>query len=213
MDQPIVFQKIVVWLVLWEAIGLGCWLDAADLPVHPADRRDPLLAAAGDGPAAAVAGQGAADGGNTRTVARRPPLRGRARLGDLPAVRRRGRRRTEAGRLDPVAIAVLLGFLALLGLRDKVAFLAARPEVYGPLLIVFLFPLSNLIVGAQIVFLCIWLGAASSKLNRHFPFVVSVMISNTPWNRSRKAKALLYAQLPRGPAAGWRRGVAAHPGR
>ena len=79
----------------------------------------------------------------------------------------------------------------LLGLRDKVAFLGARPEVYGPLLIVFLFPLENLIVGSQIVFLCIWLGAASSKLNRHFPFVVSVMIRNTPWNRSRKAKAQL----------------------
>ena len=108
---------------------------------------------------------------------------------------------TAAGRLDPAAVAVLLGFLGLLGLRDKVAFLAARPEVYGPLLIVFLFPLTNLIVGAQIVFLCIWLGAASSKLNRHFPFVVSVMISNTPWNRSRKAKALLYTELPRGPAA------------
>src|SRR3954447_22227201 len=22
--EPIVFQKVVVWLVLWEAIGLGC---------------------------------------------------------------------------------------------------------------------------------------------------------------------------------------------
>ena len=57
--------------------------------------------------------------------------------------------------------------------------------MYGILLVVFLFPLHNLIVASQIVLVCIWLGAASSKLNRHFPFVVSVMISNTPWNRSR----------------------------
>ena len=75
-------------------------------------------------------------------------------------------------------------------LRDR------RPEVYGPLLVVFLFPLHNLVVGSQVVLLCIWLGAASSKLNHHFPYVVSVMISNTPWNRSRKAKAKLYTHHP-----------------
>jgi hypothetical protein len=33
-------------------------------------------------------------------------------------------------------------------------------------------------------------------LNRHFPFVVTVMISNTPWNRSRRAKAQLYTDHP-----------------
>jgi hypothetical protein len=98
--------------------------------------------------------------------------------------------------LDHGPIAVLLAFLALLGLRDKVSFLAARPEIYVPFLVIFLFPIHNMIVGAQLVFLCIWLGAASSKLNRHFPYVVSVMISNTPWNRSRKAKAMLYADHP-----------------
>jgi hypothetical protein len=84
----------------------------------------------------------------------------------------------------------------LLGLRDKVPFLAARAEVYGNLAILFLFPLSNMIVGAQIVFVCIWWGAASSKLNRHFPFVVTVMISNTPWNRSRSFKRMLWRKHP-----------------
>jgi hypothetical protein len=103
---------------------------------------------------------------------------------------------TAGGRLQPAAIAVLLGCLALLGLRDKVAYLGARPEVYGFLLIVFLFPLHDMIVASQIVLVCIWLGAASSKFNRHFPFVVSVMISNTPWNRSRRAKAKLYRSHP-----------------
>jgi hypothetical protein len=98
--------------------------------------------------------------------------------------------------LDPVAVGVLLGFLAALGLRDKVPFLAARAEIYGTLAIIFLFPLTNMVVAAQLVFFCIWWGAASSKLNRHFPFVVTVMISNTPWNRSRRAKAQLYTDHP-----------------
>jgi hypothetical protein len=101
-----------------------------------------------------------------------------------------------AGRLDPTAVGVLLAFGILLGLRDKVPFLAARAEVYGNLMILFLFPLNNLIVAAQIVFVCIWWGAASSKLNRHFPFVVTVMISNTPWNRSRSAKRRLWRKHP-----------------
>ena len=91
---------------------------------------------------------------------------------------------------------VLLALGILLGLRDKVPFLAARAEVYGNLMILFLFPLSNMIVAAQIVFICIWWGAASSKLNRHFPFVVTVMISNTPWNRSRAAKRRLWRKHP-----------------
>jgi hypothetical protein len=101
-----------------------------------------------------------------------------------------------AGRLDPAAVGVLLAFGIMLGLRDKVPFLAARAEVYGNLAILFLFPLSNMIVGAQIVFVCIWWGAASSKLNRHFPFVVTVMISNTPWNRSRSFKRMLWRKHP-----------------
>src|SRR6266511_1059306 len=103
---------------------------------------------------------------------------------------------TAAGRLDPTAIAVLLGLLVLLGLRDKVSFLSARPEVYGFLLVVSLFPVENFIVGWQFVFFFIWWGAASSKFNRHFPFVIAVMSSNTPWNRSHNAKAKMYVNYP-----------------
>jgi hypothetical protein len=102
----------------------------------------------------------------------------------------------EVARLSPVAVAVMLALLAALGLRDKVPFLAARAEIYGNLALIFLFPLTNLVIAAQLVFFCIWWGAASSKLNRHFPFVVTVMISNTPWNRSRAMKRRLYTRHP-----------------
>ena len=86
----------------------------------------------------------------------------------------------EAGRLPPEGIAVLLGLLILLGLRDKVSFLGARPEIYGPMLAVGLFPVDQWIPAWQFIFLFIWWGAASSKLNSHFPFVVSMMMSNAP---------------------------------
>ena len=207
------FQKVVVWLVLWEVIGLGCgsmpltfrflppiggilyWLRPGTVRLPPWPDRVPLTGGTRRTPIDVLLYAGVLASAVYLLLSDGEPAAG-----------------TAAGRLDPAAVALLLGFLGLLGLRDKVAFLAARPEVYGPLLIVFLFPLTNLIVGAQIVFLCIWLGAASSKLNRHFPFVVSVMISNTPWNRSRKAKALLYTEYPEDLRPGWRAAAAAHLG-
>jgi hypothetical protein len=187
--DPVVFQKVVVWLVLWEILGLGCgsmpltfrfippiggvlyWLRPGTMRLPPWPDKVPLTR------------------GSRRTVVDVVLYAGvLASLVYLLV--------SDVDRLEASAIGVLLGFLVALGLRDKVSFLASRAEVYGPLLVAFLFPLHNMIVAAQFVFLCIWLGAASSKLNRHFPYVVSVMISNTPWNRWRRAKARLYVDHP-----------------
>ena len=195
--EPIVFEKAVVWTMLWEVLGLGAgsmpltlrfspmfggflyWLRPGTTRLPPWPERVPLTR------------------GTTRTlldVALYAALIAAAVYllvaGTSPAAG------TATGRLDPIAAGVLLAVGILLGLRDKVPFLAARAEVYGNLMIIFLFPLGNLIVAAQIVFVCIWWGAASSKLNRHFPFVVTVMISNTPWNRSRSAKRRLWRKHP-----------------
>src|SRR5271155_5353520 len=182
--EPIVFEKVALWTMLWEFIGLGAgsmpltfrfvppiggifyWPRPGTIRLPPFPDRVPLTR------------------GSERTlldVALYAGVLGSALFlllsnGDsVPG--------TAAGRLDPAAIGGLLGFLVLLGLRDKVAYLCARPEIYGLLLVVFLFGIGNLLVASQIVLVCIWLGAASSKLNRHFPFVVAVMMSNTPWNR------------------------------
>ena len=211
--EPIVWQKLAVWLILWEVLGLGCgsmpltfrflppiggvlyWLRPGMLRLPPWPDKVPGTR------------------GTTRTVLDVALYVGVLASGtylllsDGEAVGG-----TAAGRLDPAAIAVLLGFMVAMGLRDKVSFLATRAEVYGPLLVVFLFPIGNLVVGSQVVLFCIWWGAASSKLNRHFPYVVSVMISNTPWNRSRKAKARLYRQHPEDMRPGFHARMAAHSG-
>jgi hypothetical protein len=195
--EPIVFQKAVVWTMLWEVLGLGAgslpltlrfspmiggvlyWLRPGTTRLPPWPKRVPLTrgtrrtlfdVAVYAGLIAAALNLLLSDGIEATTAT--------------------------AGRLDPVAVGVLLALLALLGLRDKVPFLAARAEIYGNLAIIFLFPLTNVIIAAQLVFVCIWWGAASSKLNRHFPFVVTVMISNTPWNRWRAAKRRLYRNHP-----------------
>lgn len=200
--QPIVFQKLAVWTLLWEVIGLGCgsmpltfrfkpmiggilyWLRPGTVRLPPWPDRVPLTTGTRRGPVDVALYAG------VLAAALWLLLSGGEAAGDSTALG------AAAGRIDPVQIAVLLTLLGLLGLRDKVSFLAARPEVYAFLLIVFMFPLENFVVGSQLVLFFIWWGAASSKLNKHFPFVVSVMISNTPWNRWRKAKARLYEDHP-----------------
>jgi hypothetical protein len=199
--EPIVFEKAVVWTMLWEVLGLGAgslpltlrfspmvggflyWLRPGTTRLPPWPTRVP------------------ATRGTTRSwldVA----LYG-ALLASLLYLLLSGGvdaaapwASGEVARLGPVGVGVMLALLAALGLRDKVPFLAARAEIYGTLSLIFLFPLTNLAVAAQLVFFCIWWGAASSKLNRHFPFVVTVMISNTPWNRSRAMKRRLYTRHP-----------------
>ena len=196
-SEPIVFQKAAVWTMLWEILGLGSGsmalaarysppiggvlyrLRPGTVRLPPWPHRNPV-------------------GGGYRRTLLDVALYASVLAALLYLLLSSGESiaGAEPGRLDPTAIAVLLGLLLALGLRDKVSFLSARPEVYGFLLLVSLFPLENLIVGWQFVFLFIWWGAASSKLNRHFPFVIAVMTSNTPWNRSRKAKAKMYRDYP-----------------
>jgi hypothetical protein len=199
--EPIVFEKAVVWTMLWEVLGLGAgslpltlrfspmvggflyWLRPGTTRLPPWPDRVP----------------------GTRGTSRTPldvALYGALLAALLYLLIAPGVDATApwvsgtVSRLDPVAVGVMLALLAALGLRDKVPFLAARAEIYGNLSLIFLFPLTNLVIAAQLVFFCIWWGAASSKLNRHFPFVVTVMISNTPWNRSRAIKRRLYRRHP-----------------
>jgi hypothetical protein len=190
-SQPIVFQKFAAFTLVWEILGLGSG------SMQLAARYGPVIGGA----------LYWLRPGTTRMPPwpdRVPFTRGFRRsivdVGLYAGVLAAGvyliQSNGDEGRLEPAAIAVLLGLWALLGLRDKVSFLAARPEVYGFLLAVSLFAPEHLIAGWQLVIFFIWWGAATSKLNRHFPYVISVMVSNTPWNRSPRMKAKLYRSYP-----------------
>jgi hypothetical protein len=195
--EPIVFQKLATWTLLWEVLGLGSGSMALAARYSPPIGGVLYRIRPGTVRLAPWPDKIPLTGGFRRTpfdVALYAGMLASAvylLLSDGEAVAG-----SAAGQLDPVAIGVLFGFWGLLGLRDKITFLAARPEVYGFLLLVSLFPVENLIPGWQFVFFFIWWGAAASKLNRHFPFVIAVMVSNTPWNRSRRAKARMYESWP-----------------
>jgi hypothetical protein len=195
--QPIVFQKLAVWTLLWEILGLGAgsmplsfrfippiggplyWLRPGTVRLPPWPDKVPLTA-------------------GTRRTGLDVALYTGVVVAGLYLLLAAGADAAggSAGRLAPLGIAVLLVLLGLLGLRDKVSFLGARPEIYATILAVGLFPVGQWIVARQLVFLFIWWGAASSKLNRHFPFVVSTMISNAPLVLSKAFKRKLWRDYP-----------------
>jgi hypothetical protein len=195
--EPIVFQKFAAWTLLWEILGLGAgsmplsfrfvppiggplyWLRPGTMRLPPWPDKVPLTRGSRRTPIDVLLYAGVVAAAIFLLAASGDDAGG-----------------TAAGRLPPEGIAVLLGLLGLLGLRDKVSFLGARPEIYGPMLAVGLFPIDQWIPAWQFVFVFIWWCAAASKLNHHFPFVVSTMITNAPWNRFRFFKRRLWRDYP-----------------
>ena len=195
--EPIVFQKLAAWTLLWEICGFGAgsmalsfrfvppiggalyWLRPGTMRLPPWPGRVPLTRGTERGPVDVLLYAGVLVAAVYLLGASGDEVEG-----------------TAAGRLPPEGIAVLLGLLAALGLRDKVSFLGSRPEIYATILAVGLFPVDQWIVAWQFIFVFIWWGAASSKLNKHFPFVVSTMISNAPLVLSKAFKRRLWRDYP-----------------
>lgn len=199
-SEPIVFQKVVLFTMLFEVVGLGCgfgplnnrffppmgsilyWLRPGTIRLPPWPDRVPGTR-------------------GTRRTLFEVVLYAALLIMLLVALVSNGTGPdaalgTSVGVLPVWQIAAILGVLAVLGLRDKTIFLAARGEVYAALAVTFLFGGADLIVGAKIVFVVIWIGAAVSKLNKHFPFVVSTMMSNSPVVRPRALKRLFFERFP-----------------
>lgn len=220
--EPIVWQKVVVFTVLWEFLGIGSssgpltfrfippiggplyWLRPGCIRLPPFPDRIP--GTAGTRRTWLDVGLAAAlyaalfyllfSSGTAITDSEA--------TGIFDSI--------AAGKLDPIAVAITLGILGLLGLRDKITFMQTRPDVYAPLMATFLFPLGNMVVAGQFALFFVWFGAASSKLSHHFTYIVQVMISNTPWNRFPAMKRQLYADFPRSLKPSWKAHAAAHLG-
>jgi hypothetical protein len=60
--------------------------------------------------------------------------------------------------------------------------------------------------------LLLWWGAATSKLNQHFPYVVSIMISNAPLHRWTWLRRKLYRRFPDDVRPSWLSRLLAHGG-
>ncbi len=116
-----------------------------------------------------------------------------------------------AAQITPQMIVPVIIVLILSGVLDKTIFLAARSEHFLIALFCFLFA-GEEIAGAKIVWLAIWWGAATSKLTRHFPSVVCVMLSNHPLLRWTWFKKQLYKNYPADLRPGLLADMLAHTG-
>ncbi|MDT5290325.1 MAG: hypothetical protein QOF88_5214 [Mycobacterium sp.] len=198
--EPIVFENVVLYTMLFEVLGLGCgfgplnnrffppmgsalyWLRPKTIRLPPWPTRIPLTKGTSRTPIDVLLYA-------ALLIALLFALLSEG-SGPIPELN------TTVGVLPTWQIATILGILAVLGLRDKVIFLAARGEVYASLAVCFLFSGVDMIIAAKLVCLVIWLGAATSKLNKHFPFVISTMMSNNPVFRPRWIKRRFFEKFP-----------------
>jgi hypothetical protein len=187
--EPVAFQKAVLWSMAYEGLGLGCGSGPLTGRYRP-----PI-----GGPLYWL-----------RPGTTKIPL-----FGGIPVVG--GHRRTwldvglylahyaflfralaepviTAEHLWPTAI-----FLPLIGLSDKTIFLASRAEHYFVALLCFVAAGAAgpevWVAGCKWIWVAIWMWAATSKLNRHFPSVVCVMLSNSPFVPAALCKRL-YRSYP-----------------
>lgn len=204
-NQPIVYQKAIIWTMLLEALGLaGSWGPLAGkfkpmtggfqfwvrpgtirlrpwkwVPGTAGDRRTVLDVVLYLGFIAALTTALVLPGVETASLT--------AALPD------------NISGLVPIApVIVALVLLALAGLRDKTIAIASRIEQYAPALVFFaVLPFTDMIIALKLLIVAVWVGAGVSKFGKHFVNVIPVMLSNTPFWPPKWFKRSMYRDFPR----------------
>ncbi|WP_222432281.1 DUF3556 domain-containing protein [Leekyejoonella antrihumi] len=200
-DNIVVYQKLAVWLMLLEVIGLGgawgplCghfkpmtgniryWLRPGTIRMAPWGKKVPLT------------------GGDTRTVG--DVVLYLAVLGSLivPLAVHAENVAGFAGQqsIPGWTFVPILIMMPLMGLRDKVVFLAGRSEQYLPIML-YTFLLSgsfvDMVIAFKVVIACVWICAGISKFGDHFIKVVPPMVSNSPAMPGKFIKRLHHKNAP-----------------
>ncbi|MFD6156965.1 DUF3556 domain-containing protein [Nocardia sp. NPDC060256] len=204
-DQPIVYQKAVLWTVLLETIGIaGSWGPLAGkvkpmtggilfwarpgtirlrpfkwLPLTAGDRRSPIDVVLYVALLISVAIPLFAPGVHSDSLSEAVPD-------------------NASGLVRPALLIAPIVLLILNGLRDRTIFLGARGEQYLPALIFFAaLPFVDMIIALKLLILIVWVGAGVSKFGKHFSLVVPPMVSNSPSVPFGWVKRAHYRDFPR----------------
>ncbi|WP_128377167.1 DUF3556 domain-containing protein [Streptomyces cavernae] len=204
-NEPIVYQKLVLWTVFLEAVGVAgswgpiagkfrpmtggilFWARPGTIRLRPW-KRVPFT------------------GGHRRTaadvllyVAFLASLLTAVALPGAPSASL-----TEAlpdntsGLVRPALLIAPIVLYLVNGVRDKTIFLAARGEQYLPALVFFaVLPFTDMIVAGKLLICVVWIGAGVSKFGSHFTHVVPPMVSNSPCVPAKWLKRLNYRDFPR----------------
>ena len=204
-NQPVVYEKAVLWTVLLEAVGVaGSWGPLAGkfkpmtggilfwartgtirlrpwkrVPLTAGDRRTPVDVALYLALVVSVIVPLVMPGVPSASLSAAVPG-------------------NTSGVVSPVLIVPVIVLLVSCGLRDKIIFLAARGEQYLPALVFFtVLPFTDMIIALKLLIVTVWVGAGFSKLGRHFANVVPPMVSNSPAVPFRWIKRVHYRDFPR----------------
>jgi len=186
-NQPIVYQKVILWTVLLESIGIaGSWGPLAGkikpmtggilfwarpgtirlrpwkwVPFTKGDRRNWFDIALYLALLVSVAVALLSPGVHSDSLSKALP-------------------HNTSGLVNPALLVAPMALLVLIGLRDKTIFLAARAEQYLPALFFFsVLPFVNMIIALKMLIVVVWVGAGFSKFGKHFSNVIPPMVSNT----------------------------------
>jgi len=171
---PIAFQKAVLWSLAYEGLGLGCSTGPMTGRFIPPIGGVLHFLRPGTTKLALFPGLPWI-GGTRRTW---------LDVGLYAAIYLLLLRALTAPAITPQMLAPLVVLLPVLGISDKTTFLAARGEHYYTALVCLAYMVvagQVWIAGCKIVWVAIWFWAATSKLNHHFPSVICVMLTNSPW--------------------------------
>ncbi len=196
-DEPILYQKLMVWTILLEIMGLAAtcgplafhfdppiggilyWWQNDTLRVPPYPNHVPFTKGTRRTPW---------DTGLYKAILASLVLlmflSGDRSVDGLPE--------GSAGIFPQWAVLLYCGLILTMALRDKVVFLSSRAEQYVPTLMCFglMGNFHDMIVAAKIFMVVVWMGAGFSKLQHGFSSTVAIMVQNTPWvvwDRVRKA--------------------------
>ncbi|HEY5858446.1 MAG TPA: DUF3556 domain-containing protein [Aldersonia sp.] len=204
-NQPIVYQKVILWTVLLEATnvagswgplagkvkpmtgGILFWARPGTIRLRPwkwvpgtdGDRRTAFDVTIYLALLASLVGALVSPGVVTDSVA--------AALPD-----------NTTGLVRPALLIAPIVLLILNGLRDKTIFLGARGEQYLPALIFFtVLPFADMIIALKMLIVVVWVGAGFSKFGKHFSSVIPPMVSNSPAMPFKAIKRAHYRDFPR----------------
>jgi uncharacterized membrane protein YkgB len=204
-NQPIVYQKCILWTVLLETIGVaGSWGPLAGkikpmtggirfwarpgtirlrpwkwVPFTNGDRRTWFDVALYLALLVSVAIPLFSPGVHSNSLSAAMPD-------------------NTSGLVNPTLLVAPMVLLVLMGLRDKTIFLGARGEQYLPALFFFtVLPFVDMIIALKLLIVVVWVGAGVSKFGKHFGNVIPPMVSNSPAIPFKWLKRAHYRDFPR----------------
>jgi hypothetical protein len=171
--SEVAFQKAILWSIFYELLGFGCGMGPMNARfnppfggflhfLRPGTTKLPLF------PGLPLVGGSRRTWLDAALYAANQALLLRALL---------------APELTPALLWPSAVLIPLLGVGDKTLFLAARAEHYWTALVCLAVAHAGglWLSGCKAVWCAIWFWAATSKLNRHFPSVIMVMMNNGPF--------------------------------